>query len=252
MAPVLFTIGTFNVYAFGFFLALSFLFSTFIVWKYAREELKEEEYLDAYLYTSIAALVSSRFIYIILHFNDFGANILKYIVVRETPGLSLLGGLLGGFVFLFWYSKKSKENFLKLLDLFSLAGSFSLILAKIGEQLGGTGFGRETNFFLGVQIVGAAGRRHPVELYEAVMLSILTVILFVVYQKVKRNIWSAGLVCRIFGMGLAFIIFTLEFFKTYTVYLYGLSLRQVAALIILLAVGIPLIKRLSAAKIKGQ
>lgn len=250
MKPVLFTIGSFNVYTFGFLLGLAFLFSTFIVWKYGREELKEEEYLDAYLYTSIAALIFARATYIALHFTDFGLNILKYIVVREAPGLSLLGGFLGGFVFLFWYSKKKKENFLKLLDLFAVAASFALVASKIGEQLGGAGFGKETNFFLGVKIAGLSGRRHPVELYEAVLFLILTVVLIFVYHKIRRNIWPTGLVCHIFAVALAAIIFVLEFLKVYPLYLFGMGVRQVAALIILVAVGIPFVKKFREAKRK--
>lgn len=246
MSPVIFTIGSFNVYAFGFFLAVAFLVSTFIVWKNAKESLTEVEYFDAYLYTSFAALISARVVYIILHFNSFGLNFLKYIVVRETPGLSLLGGLLGGLIYFFWYTR-NRQNFWKLLDLFAVSGSFALILAKIGEQLGGGSFGRETNFF-GVKIAGLPGRHHPVELYEAFLLTILTIFLFFVYRRVKRNIWPQGLVALLFGTGLALIIFLLEFLKLYTVYLYGLSLRQIAALIIILVIVVPLFKRLKIMK----
>ena len=250
MSPILFTIGKFNVYSFGFFLSLAFLLSTFVIWKYAKDELKEEEYLDAFLYTSFAALIFARLTFIILHFNEFGTNILKYIVVRETPGLSLFGGLLGGFVYLFWYTRRTKENFWKLLDLFSVAGSFSLILAKIGEELGGAGFGRETNFFLSVNIAGLPGRRHPVELYEALLLCILALVLVFVYQKSKRKIYPAGLVSSLFGAGLAIIIFLLEFLKEYRLYLYGLSLRQIAAIIIFVVVSVTLIKRRKLLKAK--
>ncbi len=248
MSPILFTIGSFNVYAFGFFLSLAFLFSTFIVWKNAKEMLREEEYLDAFLYTNIAALISARLTYIVLNFSDFGANLLKYIVVTQTPGLSLLGGLFSGVVFLFWYSKKKKENFWQLADLFSLSGCFGLFLAKIGEQLGGGGFGKETNFFLGVNIVGIPGRHHPVEFYEAILFLLLTVILYWVFQKVKRNIWPQGTVSCIFGVSLAIIVFILEFLKVYPIYLYHLSVRQLTSIIILLTLGYPLLKRIKIIK----
>lgn len=244
MSPILFTIGTFNVYAFGFFLALAFLFSTFIVWKNAKEILMEEEYLDAFLFTSVFALISARITYIILNFADFGLNILKYIVVIEAPGLSLLGGLFGGLIALFWYTKRKKVEFRQYLDLFALSGCFALIISKIGEQLAGAGFGRETNFILGVKIAGLTGRHHPVELYEAILFTILTVILYFVYQKVKRKIYPSGLVSYIFGVGLAIIIFLLEFLKVYPVYLYGLSIRQFTAILILFATVIPLIRRI--------
>lgn len=234
MTPTLFTIGSFNVYAFGFFLVLAFILSTFIIWKNGKEDLKEEEYLDAFLYTSMAVLLCARLTYILLNFDEFGFNFLKYIVVMETPGLSLLGGLFGGFLFIFWYSQKYKMDFLKLTDLFSVAGCFSLVLAKIGLQLAGAGFGREIT----------PGRRHPVELYEAVMLSILSLLLVFIYSKVKRNKYPSGLPALVLGTGLSLIIFLLEFLKVYPVYLYSLSFRQVTAIIIFLALTIPLIKKL--------
>src|SRR3989338_8657805 len=106
MWPVLYSVGNFNVYSFSFFMALSFIISTFIIFKLGRDDLMEEEYLDLYLYTSIIALVSGRMTYIALNFDSFRLNILKYILVRETPGISLLGGLIGAFIFFWWYSKK--------------------------------------------------------------------------------------------------------------------------------------------------
>lgn len=238
MFPILFTIGPFNVYAFGFFLAVAFILATFIVWKYAKEELKEEEYLDSFLYTAIALIISARVWYILLHFEQFGLNVLRYIVVRETPGLSLTGGLLGGFLFLFWYSKKKKYDLFHLLDLFSLSGCFALILAKIGEQLGGAGFGKETQLSWGVKIVGLPGRHHPTELYEASLLFVLFLLLYFVYRRVIQQKYPSLLVFCLFALGLALIIFLLEFLKTYPVYLYGLSLRQFSALaIIILVIG---------------
>lgn len=243
MYPILFTIGEFNVYAFGFFLALAFLFSTYIVWKYAKDTLEEEEYLDAYLYTCLSALICSRIVFILLHFSDFGLNFLKYIVVRQSPGLSLLGGLLGGVIYLFIYTRKRKENFWKYLDLFSLSGCFALFLAKIGEQLGGGGFGRETSSFLGINIAGVPGRHHPVELYESILLFIVGIVLLCIYRKVKKNIWPQGLVSLIFGLSVAVIIFVLEFMKVNPIYLYNLSFRQIAAIIMIIVIGLPLIKK---------
>lgn len=248
MLPILFTVGPFNVYAFGFFLSIAFFLSTFVIWKYGKEELMEEEYLNAFLYTSLVSLVSARLIYILLHFEDFGLNILRYVVVRETPGLSLLGGFLGGFLYLWWYVKKKKYEFLHLLDLFSLSGIITLIFAKIGEQLGGAGFGRETEFLLGIRIVGLTGRHHPVEFYEAIFFLLFSFLLFFLYKKMQRFKWPTGLVFLVFAQGVFMSIFLLEFLKDYTVYLYGLSFRQIAALLIILVILYPLWKRLRIVK----
>ncbi len=244
MQPILFTIGKFNVYAFGFFLAVSFIFSTFVVWKYAKEEFKEEEYLDIYLYTAIAGIVSARVAYILLHFSEFGTNILRYILVRETPGLSLFGGLIGAFIYLWWYTKVKKYNFRKLLDLFTVAASVAIVFVKIGEQLGGAGFGKETDSFLGVRIIGQTGRFHPVELYEAFVYFFLSIILVLIYNRTLKKTLPENTAICLFVLISSLSIFGLEFLKTSTVYWYGLSAKQIAALLMFFIILKPSISRL--------
>jgi len=248
MLPILFTIGRFNVYSFGFFLALSFLLSTFIVWKFAKEDLKETEYFDAFLYTNIVVLAFARIFYIITHFSDFDFNPLRLIVVREAPGLSLLGGLIGGAVFLFFYARRKKYDFLHLADLFSLAFSFALIFAKIGEQLGGAGYGRETRFFLGVKVVGLTGIRHPTELYEALLYILLSIILLVLYKKSVRRKIPSGVVSYLFVILTCFIFFGLEFLKERSVYWSILSERQIGSVLIFLLISIPVLRKIIIAK----
>ncbi len=244
MWPVLYSIGNFNVYSFSFFMALSFVISTFIIFKLGRDDLMEEEYLDLYLYTTIIALVAGRITYIALNFDSFRLNILKYILVREAPGLSLLGGLIGAFIFFCWYVKKHRYNFWQVIDVFSLTTCVGLILAKIGEQLGGAGFGKETTRFLGVKIAGLPGYRHPVELYESVILLILAVILFILYDKTKHKKVPTGTVFNIFVLIIAMQTFVLEFLKISDLYLYGLSLRQVISLFMILFISVPLYRRM--------
>lgn len=246
MKPVLFTIGAFNVYAFGFFLFLAFLISTFILYQLAKDELKEEEYFDAFLYTSIVGVICARFGFIIMHFNTFGFNILRFILVRETPGLSILTGIVGSVAFLYWYTRAHKLPFLHLLDIFSVCSAFALSLAKVGQQLGGAGFGAETKFILSVKIAGKSGLYHPVELYEAALFFLLFILLHFVYKKGLKEKWPTGFVSCLYAFFVILLIFLLEFLKAHTVYLYGLSFRQLLALGGLLIIGKPFFDRIVA------
>lgn len=248
MKPVLYTIGNFSVYSFGFFLALSFIISTFIIWKYAKDEFKEEIYLDAYLYGSIVTLVAARAVYIFRNFSDFSANILTYILVSQTPGLSLLGGGVGGVIFLYWYCRHKKIKFNHFMDIASIAFSLALFFIKIGQQLGGAAFGRETDFFLKIRIVGLPNFHHPAELYEGIIFLLLFILLVILFKMQNRRKWPEGFVFYVFIILTAVTIFSLEFLKVYRVYLYGLSFRQWLSLMVILAVAVPLLGRLRVIK----
>lgn len=246
--PVLYSVGRYNVYSFGIFLAISFILSTFIVFQYAKEEFKEEEYLDTYFYTTLVTLVFARAIYIIRNFNEFGFIILKYFLVVETPGLSLLGGSLGGFIFLYIYCRRKKLNFVHLLDIFSVAGALALVFIKIGQQLGGAAFGRETNSFFKIRIIGRPGFYYPVEFYEAAAYFILFLVLLFLYRKKVRRKWKEGIVFAVFSIVLSIITFALEFLKVNRVYLYSLSFRQILSVIIFVGFLSYLLERLDALK----
>lgn len=249
MMPVLFTIGPYNVYAFGVFLAFSFLFSTFVLWQYAREEFHEEEYLDAFLATCVAALVAARAVYILLHREEFGFNLLMYVLVRQAPGLSLVGGLFGGLIFFWSYAKKRKLNRAHLLDILSIAACLGLVFAKIGQQLGGAGYGRQTEGWIAVRIAGLPGRYHPVELYEALAFLATYVFLRWFYRKAQRPKWPKGLVAGVFGIATLLSVFVLEFFRGSAVYLYGLSIRQIAILVGMAFLIFPLWRKLRAIRL---
>ncbi|MBI4066948.1 prolipoprotein diacylglyceryl transferase [Candidatus Gottesmanbacteria bacterium] len=243
MKPILADIGPFHVFSYGLFLSLSFLISSFVIWKYGREELIEEELMDTYVYTSLVALLFSRVFYILFHFNEFGGNILKYIIVRENPGLSIIGGLLGGVAFLFYYTKRRKINTYKVADIFALTASLGLSLVSVGEFLGGATFGRETNLPWGVQVAGVLGKRHPTELYGFILFLILFMVLRFLYK--KRFYKKEGYLSLVFLVGYSLIVFLLEIFKVGSVYLYDrISLNQVFAIGILIISSIPFVWKL--------
>jgi prolipoprotein diacylglyceryltransferase len=236
MKPVLLTIGTYNVYAYGFFLACAFLISTFVVWRWGREDLKEEEYLDAFFITSFISLVVARITYMTLHFDEFGFNILRYIVVRETPGLSLLGGSVAGIIVLVVLARKMKLSLPRLADIYALAFGIVLTLSKLGQFLSGAGMGAETNAGIGIRIIGKPARYHPVELYEMGVYLCLTIILFGLMHVLGRRKGTNGIVALVFGIATSLSVFILEFFKVHPVYLNNLSVRQIVSLGLCVAV----------------
>lgn len=166
MQPVLISIGPLTVYSFGVFAFLGFLLGMFVVWKKGREQRFEEEALfDAILASCLMALVGARTLYILLHMESFGGQVLAWLNLIGRPGLSLLGGMVGGAIGLWWQARKRKWDFLEFTDLVVIAVSLAFVFGWFGAFLNGSGYGVPTDLPIGVRFPGLYDQRHPIQLY---------------------------------------------------------------------------------------
>lgn len=173
MFPVLFSAGKLSVSSFGFFLALAFLFATFLIWRLARAwDLDEEKILDLILLTFFGGILGARIFFILLNFPFFADNLWKAVLVTRYPGLSFWGGLLGGWLTLYFFLKRKKLDFWQYADIASVGFLGGVILGDIGCFLGGCGFGISSNLFFASPVVGVVGKRFPVQLLEAILFAL--------------------------------------------------------------------------------
>lgn len=169
MLPTLFTIGTISVSSFGFFLSLGILFALHLIWRLARAwDLPEEKILDLFFLTIFLGFVGARIVFIILNF-EFFDSLQKMILITRYPGLSFWGGLFGGWLALYFLTKRTKLSFWQIADIAAVGVIGGIILGDIGCFLGGCGFGTASNFFLAVPVVGLIGKRLPIQLFEAII-----------------------------------------------------------------------------------
>ncbi len=176
MLPVLFSIGPITISSFGLFLAVAFLFSTYLIWRLARAwDMDEEKMLDVLILTFFGGLVISRVFFIIEHLNFFQADFLKMIQITKYPGFSFWGGFGGGAGALFFLCRMIKIDFGKVLDISSVGFLGGLFWGNIGCFLGGCGAGIQSDLFFATPMVGLIGKRLPVQLFEAVIFLIILI-----------------------------------------------------------------------------
>lgn len=172
MIPILFTIGPIKIYTFGVFLVLAFFWGSFFLWKNIRlTSKKEEEIFDAIFISLFGSLFFARLFYVILNFSDFGFDILKFILINGYPGLSLIGGLFGGWLTFFIFSKIKKIGFKETVDYLVPPLFLALVFGKLGSFFAGVEVGAKTNFFLRVYYLGFEGARHLTSFYEAILFT---------------------------------------------------------------------------------
>lgn len=106
----------------------SLTISSFIIWRRSRQKLHDEESVfDLIILVLLGGIVASRATFILFHFDAFGFSILRWLLFIPYPGLSLMGGILGGLAIGWYRAKKTSLPFWELLDSFVLAFSAAAI-----------------------------------------------------------------------------------------------------------------------------
>lgn len=88
-----------SITLFGLFAVLGFIISGFFLWKRAIDEhLPESQVFDIYITASLWALIASRAVAILLRFDRFGFNPLRWFSLFSLPGLDGITALTVGVV----------------------------------------------------------------------------------------------------------------------------------------------------------
>lgn len=206
MFPVI-SIGPFSISSFGVFLAAGFLFGVFLIWRLSRAwDLVEEKVLDLTLLTFFGGLIGARLYFILENLQFFQGSILKWLFIHKYPGFSFWGAFLGGYLTLYFFSKKFKINFWQALDIASVGFLGGLIFGALGCFLGGCSIGIPSNLFFALTFIGAIGKRIPIQLIEAALLTFTLIRIW----KFATHFHIAGSVAAISLISIGAIKFILE------------------------------------------
>ncbi len=227
MYPLLLSIGSFHLYSLGVFLVLAWLVFSFLFWKFLRSQAVEEDTIcNLTFYATISAFVGSRALFVALNAQLFADAWLKAVALWVQPGMSLLGGLIAGLLVLISMSRSHKVRLGYVLDAFAVAFPSSLLVGLIGSFLDGSEVGKIVDLPWAVRYAGHVGRRHPVQVYEFIVVGILLIIMVRLLKRSSQKKWPYGLVGIVFFLFYCASMFALEFFKDVRVYFQSLSANQ--------------------------
>ena len=153
-------------------MALGFLLGIFLVWRLCRAwDLDEEKILDITLLTLLGGLLGARVYFAIENLQVFSLP-LNLILINKAPGLSFWGGILGGWLTLYFLARRKRLNFWQLADIAVVGLLGGLIMSDIGCFLGGCDVGSPSKAFFAVTMVGSIGKRWPIQIMEALFLTV--------------------------------------------------------------------------------
>ncbi|MCX7956216.1 MAG: prolipoprotein diacylglyceryl transferase [Patescibacteria group bacterium] len=235
MLPILFTIGPIKIYTFGIFLVLALFWSFFVLWKNIRlTSYKEEEVFDGVFLSIFFGFFFSRLFYVILNFNKFGLDFLKFILINGYPGLSIYGFLFGFFIYLLFFSKFSKIKFLDLIDYFIPSFFIALIFGKLGAFFSGSEIGTKTDFFLKIKYLGFEEYRHLTAFYEVLFFIFGALISQKILFEIRKGKFFKGFLFYFSIWYFSLIYFLFDKIKDNKLYFFGFSFDYLVSLILLL------------------
>jgi len=223
----------FNWY--GAIIAFGFLLAVFYVTRRAKHfGLTADNIIDMLIISVPIGVISARLYYVIFNFSLYRDNLIDIVKIWEG-GLAIYGGVLGGILGVFIYSRVKKIPMTPVLDV----GSFGLIIGQTigrwGNFINREAFGALTDvpWKMGLTTYAGTFYVHPTFLYESLWNIIGFVVLHFYSKKRKYDGQIFLLYVAWYGLGRVWI----EGLRTDSLYLFGTGIRvsQLLALLSLLA-----------------
>ncbi|MDD2586582.1 MAG: prolipoprotein diacylglyceryl transferase [Syntrophomonadaceae bacterium] len=228
MHPVLFRIGTINIYSWGFMLAIAVVIAILGISRlFDREGYDKEMVLDLVILAVVCGVLGGRISYIIVYeWDAFMANPLSFLSLSQggLAGMIWYGGFIGGLIPFIIYLWRKGLSFWKVADMFAPYLALGYALVRIGCFLNGCCYGKVTDSFMGVVFPFVDNlHRYPTQLYSSVLNFILFIFLLWFFPRRRFS----GQVVLLYLMGYSVYRFIIEFFR-FSLIMYGpISLGQV-------------------------
>jgi prolipoprotein diacylglyceryltransferase len=235
MLPVLLDLKFVKIYTFGVFLVLAFFWSGFMLWKNIRlTQYKEEDIFDSVFISLAVGLFFGRLIHVILHFDKFGFDLFKFILINGYPGLSIYGFIFGAFGTLYIFLRSRKIKFTDSMNYFVTPAFIALGFGKLGSFFSGLEVGTKTRFPISVRYFGTEGLRHLTPLYEAILFFLGAVVSYKVLFEMRRDKYPAIFNLIFFFWYLGLVFFALDQIKEGKSLILSQSFNALISLILLL------------------
>ncbi len=232
MHPILFRLGTLTVYSWGFMVALGFAAGILVAFQRARKEgLSPEDIMDLSMWAIISALIGARSFYVIGFYSEFISNPLSVFYVWEG-GMVFYGGLIFSMAAIGIMVRRKKLPLLKVLDIAAPTAAIGYSIGRIGCFLRGCCYGVKCDLPWGVHFPDVAGLVHPTQIYSSIAGLLIFIVLVIIRERKKYD-------GQVFFWGLMFYCvyrFIIEFFREYSIHVFGLTQSQWITVALLLAI----------------
>lgn len=183
MDRVAFNLFGIDVMWYGILMATGMLAAVIIALKESkRVGINEDDVINIAIIAIPVGLICARIYYVVFNWDYYAGDIMAMINVRGG-GLAIHGGLIGGILAGFLYTKYKKMNFFKTADAVMLGMPLAQAIGRWGNYINGEAHGGPTNLPWGIMVDGM--KVHPTFLYESIWNLCIFVFLILTRKKKK-------------------------------------------------------------------
>lgn len=231
MLPVLFRVGSFEVTSFGVMTALAALVG---LWMFRRDLAAShlpEGAADGALAGVVAGLIGAKLLWTIEHLGEAPVSALIF----SRGGLSWFGGFAAGVGTALTVFVVRRYRLIPIVAASTPALAVGHAIGRIGCFLVGDDYGRPTTLPWGVAFPEGLPPTtvpvHPTQLYEAILLAVLAVLL----MRWRRKGIESNVVLGRYLILAGAVRFGIEFIRVNERVVFGLTVAHIASLVMITA-----------------
>lgn len=224
--PASFTLFGHDFYFYGLIIAVGFLLAILYCSKKApRFGLTEDNLFDLIIWVLPIGIICARLYFVAFQWADYKDDPVSILYVWNG-GLAIYGGIIGGALTIWIWSRARRIPVGATLDLCALGVLIGQLVGRWGNFMNREAFGAETNAFcrMGLTLPGQETLYvHPTFLYESLWNLVGFVLLSLFYKKSRRRYDGQGFLLYVlwYGLGRMWI----EGLRTDSLYLWGTGVR---------------------------
>jgi phosphatidylglycerol:prolipoprotein diacylglycerol transferase len=238
MHPTLFRIGPVEIRYYGLMYVIAIIVGIILLRKEIPRKklsLTKDDIISYAFWVVIGGIFGARIYYVLFMWKQFYAHNPVEIFAIWHGGLAIHGGILGGALAAFLYSRIKKVNFFDLTDAVSPLLALGQAFGRFGNFMNGDAHGMPTNLPWGIVFPrgSVAGDEfpgqplHPVMLYELAA----NVISFFILWKLRKKDHKSGFIFAMYLLNYGVIRFLVSFLRADSLMLGNLRGAHVISLV---------------------
>lgn len=227
--PVAFRIFGLEVYWYAILIVTGVIIGAkFAQKEFVRRGLSEDFVYDMLFVVLPAAIIGARLWYVIFEWDYYSANPSQILNIRGG-GLAIHGGIIGGIIALYFFTKNKKITLMDMIDVIAPSLALGQAIGRWGNFINQEAHGGPSDLPWAIVIDGQS--YHPTFLYES--LGDFLIFLFLINYRKKNP--EKGKVAAIYFISYGILRFFVEGLRTDSLMMGSLRTAQVVSIVFVIA-----------------